>query len=146
MTPNQFMYHAWLAHKTLRHGQRPTKKQMKVARVMARWQHMCPSHAKLARAAGVCRGTVINALKRFRLLGMLDWTHQGTTLRYGGRRRLPNRYRFLATFLLSPSSPKKESIKTLTPNLMLFKLPEVGPRPCYLSPEQLAIARSMLVR
>lgn len=121
MTPNQFTYHCYLAHRTLRHGDRPTKAHLRVARVLARWQHRSPSHAKLARAAHVCRRTVINALNRFRWLGLLDWVHQGFTSRFDGRRRLPNRYSFMATFLLCPP-PKKESVKSTTPKLLLCKL------------------------
>lgn len=100
MTPNQFAYHAWLASQILPHGTRPTRLHVRVGRFLARWQHSMPSHGKLARAAGCCVRTVQNALNRFRELGMLDWRHQGAIFRHLGRRRLPNRYLFLASFLL----------------------------------------------
>jgi hypothetical protein len=120
MTPNQFTYHAWLAHRTLPHGQRPTKLHLTIARLLGRWQHPCPSHRKLARAARCCPRTVQNALGRFRRLGMLDWHAQTARMRSGQTLRLANRYRFLATFLLA--APKKERVKRINPISALGKL------------------------
>ena len=122
MTPNQFCYHVWLAHRMLPHGQRPTKKHLDVARYMARWQHPCPSHGKLARAAGVCVRTVQNALTRLRSLGMLAWTRQGGWMQSGRALRLPNRYSFEASFLLLVPVAKKEGSKILNPESTLGKL------------------------
>jgi hypothetical protein len=123
MTPAQFSYHVWLAHRTLRHGVRPTRLHLKIARLLARWQNPMPSHAKLARAADCCERTVQNALNRFRELGLLTWRHQAARMRSGQWLRLPNRYRFMATFLLSAGAAKEEGSKTQTPKLSLGKLP-----------------------
>jgi hypothetical protein len=122
MTPNQFCYHVWLAHRMLPHGQRPTKKHVDVARYMARWQHHSPSHAKLARAAGVCVRTVQNALTRLRSLGMLAWTHQRRLTRWSGWLRRANRYTFHAFSLLLVPAPKKEGNRILNPESTLGKL------------------------
>lgn len=76
MTPNQFTYRVWTASRTLPHGQRPTKKHVRVARALARHPSAMPSHRQLARAAECCVRTVQNALGRFRLeLGLIDWRH-----------------------------------------------------------------------
>lgn len=114
MTPNQFSYRVWHAHRTLAHGQRPTGLHLRIARLLGRWQHPCPSHGKLARAARCCVRTVQNALNRLRGLGLLTWRHQGATLRSGRRLQLPNRYLFDASFFLH------------CPILPLGKLPEMG--------------------
>jgi DNA-binding transcriptional MocR family regulator len=123
MTPAQLTYHAHRAHQILPHGARPTKLHLKIARLLARWQNPMPSHAKLARAAGCCVRTVQNALNRFRDLGLLTWRHQAARMRSGQWLRLPNRYRFMATFLLSAGAAKEEGSKIQTPNLSLGKLP-----------------------
>jgi hypothetical protein len=99
MTPNQAGYQAWHLHQTLPHGQRPTRKHLTVFRLLTRWQHRMPAHAKLARAAGCCVRTVQNALNRFRGLGLLSWCHQGAQMRSGRTLQLPNRYWFTATKL-----------------------------------------------
>lgn len=125
MTPSQFSYHVHLAHRTLPHGERPTRLHCKIARTLARWQHSMPSHAKLARAARCCVNTVGNALARFRRLGMLDWKHEGAVMRSGRRLRLPNRYRFVASFLLFPTAVQKTQ-EILAPNL---HLPKHRPQP-----------------
>jgi DNA-binding transcriptional MocR family regulator len=114
MTPAQFCFRVWHAHSTLRHGERPTCLHVKIARLLARWQHRMPSHGKLARAAGCCVRTVQNALNRLRRLGLLNWRCQGMTLRSGRRLQLPNLYAFDASFLTS------------CPLLHLGKLPESG--------------------
>lgn len=114
MTPAQFCYRVWQAHRSLRHGERPTALHVKIARLLARWQHRMPSHGKLARAAGCCVRTVQNALNRLRGLGLLNWRGEGWEMRPGVRRRLPNRYRFDASFLIS------------CPLLHLGKLSETG--------------------
>jgi hypothetical protein len=125
VTANQFQYHAWLAHRLLPRGQRPTELHLDIARLLARWQHPCPSHSKLARAAGCCIRTVQNALNRLRGLGLLDWTHQGAVVASGRRLRLPNRYRFIASFLLLPPPirrpAKEERVETLNPISLLGK-------------------------
>jgi hypothetical protein len=122
MTPAQFAYHAWLAYRTLPHGERPTRLHLRIARLMARWQHPCPSHGKLARAARCVVRTVQNALNRFRRLGMLGWTRQGATMRSGRKLQLPNRYRFQATFLLFSARAKEGRGKNQSPILPLGKL------------------------
>lgn len=75
MTPSQFTYHVWLASRTLPHGDRPTRKHVRVARALARHPSAMPSHRQLARAAECCIRTVQNALARLRGLGMLKWLH-----------------------------------------------------------------------
>jgi hypothetical protein len=122
MTPAQFCFHAWLAHRLLPHGERPTRLHLQVARYLARWQHPSPSHAKLARATDCCVRTVQNALNRFRRLGLLNWQHQGATMLSGRRLRLPNRYRLLASFLLFTAPRKEEGKEILNRNLHLGKL------------------------
>jgi hypothetical protein len=114
VTPNQFCYQTWSAHRLMPHGIRPTRLHVRIARVLSRWQHRMPSHGKLARAARCCVRTVQNALSRLRGLGLLGWTHQGFTGRWG-RRRLPNAYRFDASLPLE--------VKIQAPNLLLGKLP-----------------------
>jgi len=118
VTPNQFAYHVHLAHTLLPHGDRPTRKHMRVARMLARWQHPSPSHAKLARAAGCCVRTVQNALNRLRGLGLLDWRQQRWLSRWSGWRRLANRYLFNAPFSLL-AVPLRQ--KVLTPESTLGK-------------------------
>jgi hypothetical protein len=122
MTPNQFAYHAHLAHRMLPHGERPTRLHLRIARILARWQHSCPSHGKLARAAMCCVRTVQNALRRFRQLGMIKWTGQAASMRSGRKLRLPNRYTLQATFLLFSARAKKERGKNQSPILPLGKL------------------------
>jgi hypothetical protein len=129
LTPAQFSYHVHLASRLLPHGQRPTRLHLRVARLLARWQHPCPSHGKLARAAGCCVRTVQNALGRFRDLGMLKWQHQGATMRSGRRLQLPNRYLFMASCLLFPARAKEGRVKTQDPNLHLGKLRQWWQRP-----------------
>lgn len=76
MTPNQFTYRVWTASRTLTHGQRPTKKHVRVARALARHPSKMPSHRQLARSAECCVRTVQNALNRFKLeLGLIEWRH-----------------------------------------------------------------------
>ena len=122
MTPNQACYQAYLAHRTLPHGDRPTRKHLNVIRYLARWQHPCPSHRKLARAAGCCIRTVQNALNRFRGLGMLSWRHQGRTTRWERRLQLTNRYAWKASFSLFTVPLQEEQKKSLNPNLHVGKL------------------------
>jgi hypothetical protein len=97
MTPVQFLDQVYRARRELPHGRRPTPIHVKIARLLARWQHPCPSHGKLARATKCCVRTVQNALNRLRGLGLLSWAHQGATMRSGRRLQLPNRYRLIAT-------------------------------------------------
>jgi hypothetical protein len=122
MTPNQICFHGWMARQTLKHGQRPTPKHLKVLRVLAHWEGHSPSHAKLARAAKVSVRTVQNALTRLRGLGLLAWTHQRRFTRWSGWRRLANRYTFQAFSLLLVPAPKKEGSKILNPIRPLGKL------------------------
>jgi hypothetical protein len=53
---------------------------------------------------------------------MLGWTRQGATMRSGRKLQLPNRYRFVATFLLFSARAKKERVKILNPILPVGKL------------------------
>lgn len=122
MTPAQGSYQAHLAARLLPHGLRPTPKHLKVIRYAARWQHASPSHAKLARAAGVCVRTVQNALNRLRGLGMLAWTHQGFTTRSGRRLQLANRYAWVAPFSLFAVPLQEERKESLNPKSHVGKL------------------------
>lgn len=112
MTPNQFLRRVVAARLTLPHGQRPTRDHVEVARLLARWQHPCPPHAKLARAAGVHRNTVGKALARLRGLGLLSWTRQVTRLRGGWIAQVANRYA-LQSNAGCPAAPISKQIKTL---------------------------------
>ena len=123
MTPAQFSYNVHLANKLLPHGTRPTRLHVRIARLMARWQHPCPSHGRLARAAGCCIRTVGNALSRLRDLGMLTWRHQGATMRSGRRLQITNRYLFKAPFSLFAVPRTVRSESTKSPNLQVGKLP-----------------------
>jgi len=123
VTPNQATYHAHLAHRNLPHGERPTEKHVWVYRHLARYSHNAPSQIRLARLAGVCVKTVYNALMRFRWLGMVTWSAEFITLPSGLRRQRPNRYRFLATFLLLQRNPPGRS-KILNPDSVVGKLPK----------------------
>ena len=105
MTPNQFAYAATKFHDNLPHGQRPTDTHVRIAWIMARWQNNSPPHVKLARAAKVHRNTVGNALRRFRDLGLLEWTGRLVRLRGGHAARGSNVYRF----------PKQPSLPAVLP-------------------------------
>ena len=104
MTPSQFAWNAVHARDTLPHGERPTDLHIRIAWLLARWQNPCPSHAKLARAAHCHRNSVVNALHRFRDLGLLSWQHQTTRLCGGWVARTVNRYLFKASEKLSKIS------------------------------------------
>lgn len=121
MTPNQFCYHVWLAHRLLPHGDRPTRLHVDIARLLARWQHPSPSHAKLARAAGCCPRTVQNALNRLRGLGLLRWTHLRRLTRWSGWRRLANLYLFDASSFSLFAVPRRKG-RVLNPTSTLGKL------------------------
>ena len=112
MTAHQFFYHTHQAYRLLPHGERPTRKHVAVARALSRWQHAMPSHVRLARTAGCCVRTVGNALRRLRELGLLDWSPVYAALHSGRRLRLPNRYRFVASFLLFTGRLEKTKIPT----------------------------------
>jgi hypothetical protein len=101
MTPNQFSWHVFQAHRTLPHGDRPTKKHVAVARALARHPSRMPSHRQIARQACCCVRTVRNALTRLRGLGMIDWKQIfDRRMRPTDRRRQrPSLYLFIATFL-----------------------------------------------
>lgn len=123
MTPQQFVFHTMQAHRTLPHGERPTRLHVDVARAVARSPHAMPSHVRIARRAGVCVRTVGNALRRLRGLGLIAWSGQVRHLPSGEIRRLPNRYRFIASFLLSGGA-RLGRLKTLTKDSLLGKLSE----------------------
>lgn len=144
MTPELFLDQVYHARRELPHGRRPTPIHVKIARLLARWQHPCPSHGKLARATKCCVRTVQNALNRFRGLGLVSWVHQGATMRSGRRLQLPNRYRLNAPCLLFPMPNKTAEYRNLYPNLQVGKLlawwhkPEPHP-PVRTVAQQLAI-------
>ena len=101
MTPNQCAYRAVAARRSLPHGQRPTDLHIRIAFILARWQHASPAHAKLARAAHCHRSTVLNALHRLRDLGLIAWERQ-TQVVHGWRIQTANRYLFVSNLPLPP--------------------------------------------
>ncbi len=105
MTSNQAAYRAVQARRTLPHGQRPTDLHVRIMFLLARWQHPCPAHAKLARASHCHRNSVLNALHRLRSLGLIDWVSQFTRL-HGWRIRIANRYLFVSNLPLPPARSK----------------------------------------
>ena len=103
MTPNQSAYRAVQARRSLPHGQRPTDLHIRVAFLLARWQHPSPCHARLARAAHCHRNSVLNALHRLRDLGLLIPGAAASTARCtGGGCRGPNVYDCSWAILLLP--------------------------------------------
>jgi hypothetical protein len=128
LTPNQFTFHAHQAHRLLPHGSRPTKKHMRVARALGRHPSSMPSHRQLARAAECCLRTVQNALCRFRELGLLKWlpVYDRRLRPSDKRRRRPNLYLFMASFLFPPAprvrARGKNKSKKSTPEVLVGKL------------------------
>jgi hypothetical protein len=112
MTPNQCAYQAVAARRSLPHGQRPTDLHIRVAFLLARWQHPSPPHAKLALAAHCHRRSVGNALHRLRDLGLLNWERQFIRLRGGHVAQTANHYAFTGQLRLPPMDkvcrPSKE--------------------------------------
>ena len=102
MTPNQCAYRAVAARRSLPHGQRPTDLHIRIAFILARWQHASPAHAKLARAAHCHRSTVLNALHRLRDLRLIAWERQTQVVR-GWRIQTANRYLFVSNLPLPPA-------------------------------------------
>jgi hypothetical protein len=127
MTPQLALSRAYLASRTLKHGERPTPRHLRVLRRLVRHPDNIPSHRTLALQAKVCIRTVGNALRRAADLGLLSWTKRGTTLPDGRVWQLPNRYTFLNSlcFLFAPPRPKQPREKVLflcTPENWVGKL------------------------
>lgn len=94
MTPNQFAWNVVQARRTLPYGQRPTDLHIRIAFILARWQHASPCHAKLARAAHCHRRSIGNALHRLRDLGFICWEKQFVRIGHGYVAQTANRYSF----------------------------------------------------
>ena len=109
MTPNQCAWNAVQARRTLPHGQRPTDLHVRIAFVLARWQHASPCHAKLARAAHCHR----NSRTQRAAPAARAWSHRVGTADAGrawvahpDRQSLPVREQ--SCFAASPHGAAKE--------------------------------------
>ncbi len=80
-------------YRTLPHGRRPTRLHVHLIAKLACWRSATPTHRALARAARCSRGTVLNALRRLRALGLLSWQAR-TVCGRGFAVRISNRYSF----------------------------------------------------